>query len=114
MVFKVETSYDLVVRSSFLKQETDISLNEANSSKLQSFENRWRFAVFPAMIMFVMLSGFGFYLIWGMLDRMQALSKDINSMTKVISESMPVMQGGIVGMSSRMQMVGEDLKEMFK
>ena len=37
--------------------------NEA-AQTLESFENRWRFAVFPAMIAFVVLAGFGFYLIY--------------------------------------------------
>ena len=84
------------------------------SSSLQTFETRWRYAVFPAMITFVLLIGFMFYLIYGMLQRMQDLSKDIHEMANVINEALPVMQGGIVGMSSRMQWVGEDMKKMSK
>ncbi len=80
--------------------------------KLAVFENRWRYAVFPAMIAFFILSGFGFYLIYGMLERMAALSEDIDKMTRVMSESLPVMQGGVVGMSSKMQWVGDDLDKM--
>ncbi len=86
--------------------------DQLQQEKLASFENRWRFAVFPAMIAFIMLSGFGFYLIYGMLERMKALSEDIDHMTRVMSETLPIMQGGVVGMSSKMQWVGDDLDKM--
>ncbi len=92
---------------------TDAENSElSQNKKLATFENRWRFAVVPAMVAFFMLFACGFYLIYSMLDRMQALSKDIARMTQVISESLPVMQGGIVGMSSKMQKVGDDLNSM--
>lgn len=90
--------------------EQDLNQQE----KLASFENRWKFAVFPAMIAFVILSSFGFYLIYGMLERMKALSEDIDHMTRVMSETLPIMQGGVVGMSSNMQWVGDDLNKMAK
>lgn len=95
----------------------DQDLNQqtkSNQDKLASFENRWKFAVFPAMIAFIMLSAFGFYLIYGMLERMKALSEDIDHMTRVMSETLPIMQGGVVGMSSNMQWVGDDLNKMSK
>ncbi|MCK5727241.1 MAG: c-type cytochrome [Thiotrichaceae bacterium] len=79
---------------------------------LQTFETRWKYAIAPAMLTFVLLIGFMFYLIYGMLQRMQDLSRDINAMSVVIIEAMPVMQGGILGMSSRMQYVGEDMSKM--
>ena len=88
--------------------QQDDELNEA----IESFETRWKYAVFPAMIAFVILAGFGFYLIYGMLQRMEDLAEDINDMSKVMIESLPVMQGGVVGMSSRMQWIGEDLRGM--
>ena len=83
-------------------------LNEA----LESFETRWKYAVFPAMIAFVILAGFGFYLIYGMLQRMEDLSADIHDMAGVITVTMPEMRTGITSMSSRMQLIGEDLHGM--
>ena len=85
---------------------------DAHTEKLAAFENRWRYAVFPAMIAFFMLSGFGFYLIWGMLVRMQALSEDIDRMTEVMIKSLPVMERAVDRMSSRMELVGADLDKM--
>ncbi|MCB1754954.1 MAG: c-type cytochrome [Gammaproteobacteria bacterium] len=97
-----------------LENKKDNLSEEEQLQKLASFENRWKYAVIPAMVAFFMLSGFGFYLIFGMLERMTALSKDIHLMTRVMSESLPVMQGGVVSMSSRMQSVGNDLEKMTK
>ena len=85
---------------------------EELNETLETFETRWKYAVFPAMIAFVILAGFGFYLIYGMLQRMEDLSRDIHDMAEVITESMPIMQKGIVTMSSRMQYIGEDLHGM--
>ena len=91
----------------------DLRSQPENDAKFQQvMESRWRYAVFPAMVTFVLLIGFMFYLIYGMLQRMEDLSEDIDKMTNVISDSLPVMQGGVVSMSSRMQWVGEDLRKM--
>jgi mono/diheme cytochrome c family protein len=91
--------------------QTDVKDKDVDK-KLSSFEARWKFLVFPAMIAFVILAGFGFYLIYGMLQRMEDLAADVNRMADVVGETMPVMQGGVVSMSSRMQWVGEDLDRM--
>ncbi len=97
---------DLSVDDTVIEEESEIQKN------LKIFESRWRYAVFPAMVLFVLLIGFMFYLIYGMLQRMQDLAEDIDKMTTVMSESLPVMQGAVVAMSSRMQWVGDDLKDM--
>ncbi|MGV6858821.1 MAG: c-type cytochrome [bacterium] len=97
---------ELDVADSRTDEENEIQKN------LKIFESRWRYAVFPAMVLFVLLIGFMFYLIYGMLQRMQDLAEDIDKMTTVMSESLPVMQGAVVAMSSRMQWVGDDLKDM--
>lgn len=94
------------------KIEAGQSDDREMDNALESMETRWKYAVFPAMIAFVILAGFGFYLIYGMLQRMEDIAKDIDKISKVMVESLPVMEGGVVGMSSRMQWIGEDLKGM--
>ena len=100
--------------NNLIPQEDRDDQHYSHSEKLASFENRWRYAVFPAMIAFIMLSAFGFYLIWGMLVRMQALSEDIDRMTEVMVATMPVMEKAVGTMASRMEWVGEDLDVMAK
>ena len=69
--------------------DNDDNKNKEVTDSLQTFETRWRYAVFPALVLFVLLIGFMFYLIYGMLQRMEDLSKDIHEMSKVITVSMP-------------------------
>lgn len=97
----------------FLKAESKGETPEEFQEKFQQvMESRWRYAVFPAMVTFVLLIGFMFYLIFGMLQRMEDLAEDIDKMTGVIADSLPVMQGGVVSMSSRVQWMGDDIKKM--
>jgi len=65
--------------------------NEEAAQTLETFETRWRYAVFPAMIAFVILSTFGFYLIYGMLQRMESMSSDISRMTNLMEKTVPVL-----------------------
>ncbi len=69
---------------------------------IDSFQNRWKYAVFPAMVAFVILSVFGFYLIYGMLQRMEDLSKDVNRMADTISDALPAMQQNVNMMATDM------------
>ncbi len=72
---------------------------------LETFEARWRYAVFPAMIAFIILAAFGFYLIYGMLKRMEDLSANVNRMTEVIAVTLPAMQKNI-------NMISDDVNKM--
>lgn len=77
--------------------------------EIKSFENRWRYAVFPAMIAFVILSVFGFYLIYGMLQRMEALSTDVTRMTNILEKTMPAMSDDMQEMN---ETISKNLPEM--
>jgi HAMP domain-containing protein len=83
---------------------------------LQNFENRWKYAVFPAMIAFVLLAGFGFYLIYNMLQRMEDLSRDVNRMVDVLEKSMPAMTDDVHSMnlaiSSSMPALEHEIADM--
>ncbi len=69
---------------------------------INTFQNRWKYAVFPAMIAFVIFSLFGFYLIFGMLQRMEDLSQDVSRMADTIRDSLPAMQQNVSTMSNDM------------
>lgn len=69
--------------------------NEEAAMALETFETRWRYAVFPAMVAFFILSAFGFYLIYGILQRMESISDDIARMTVLMEKSVPVISNDI-------------------
>lgn len=73
--------------------------NEEAAETLEVFETRWRYAVIPAMVAFFILSAFGFYLIYGMLQHMDSMSKDINRMTVLMEKSVPVISSDISEMN---------------
>lgn len=73
--------------------EQDTKSTIETTEALKNFENRWKYAVFPAMIAFVLLASFGFYLIYNMLQRMEDLSRDVNRMVNVLEDSLPSMTG---------------------
>ncbi|WP_299876207.1 hypothetical protein [uncultured Cocleimonas sp.] len=74
--------------------------NQEAAEALETFEFRWRYAVFPAMIAFTILSAFGFYLIYGMLQHMQSMSADIHRMTSLMEKSVPVISSDISSLNS--------------
>ena len=90
--------------------------NEEAAITLETFESRWRYAVFPAMIAFIILSAFGFYLIYGMLQRMESISQDITRMTNLMEQSMPVISTDITQLkntiSDSMPAIQENVAEM--
>jgi len=73
--------------------------NEEAAKTLETFETRWRYAVFPAMVAFVILSTFGFYLIYGMLQRMESMSNDISRMTNLMEKAVPVLSADVHDMN---------------
>lgn len=74
--------------------------NQEAAQTLETFETRWRYAVFPAMIAFVVLAGFGFYLIYGMLQRMESMSTDISRLTVLMEKTVPALSNDIHQMTT--------------
>ena len=74
--------------------------NEETAQVLENFETRWKYAVFPAMVAFALLSSFGFYLIYGMLQRMESLSQDVHRMTNIIEQSFPAVAADVHQLSA--------------
>ena len=92
-----------------LSHEGDLEKKET----LNALETRWKYAIFPAMIAFIILAAFGFYLIYGMLQRMEDLSHNVYRMTEVIQTSMPSMQNDMSQMSSNIQQINTTIQQNF-
>ena len=85
--------------------------NEEAAKTLETFETRWRYAVFPAMIAFVILSSFGFYLIYGMLQRMESMSNDITRMTNLMEKTVPMLAADVHQMNATMTKTMPELEQ---
>jgi len=91
-------------------------INEGNPEAvetLEALETRWKYAVFPAMVAFIILAAFGFYLIYGMLQRMEDLSHNVYRMTEVIHKTMPSMQENMSNMSTDMHQINNTIQQNF-
>lgn len=88
-------------------------INKGSLETLEVLETRWKYAVFPAMIAFIILAAFGFYLIYGMLQRMEDLSHNVYRMTEVIQQSMPSMQNDMTHMSNNIQQINTTIQQNF-
>ncbi len=86
--------------------------NEEAAKTLETFETRWRYAVFPAMIAFVIFSAFGFYLIYGMLQRMESMSNDITRMTNLMEKTVPTLSSDIHALSISIPKLEEHVSNM--
>ena len=68
------------------------------------------------MIAFFILSAFGFYLIYGMLQRMESISSDISRMTDLMEKSVPVITTDITDLkntiSISMPAIQENVNDM--
>ncbi len=87
--------------------------NKEAAETLETFEMRWKYAVFPAMFAFAILSAFGFYLIYGMLQRMEDLSENVYKMTETIQASMPAMKSNMDSMSADIHQMSGTIQEEF-
>lgn len=87
--------------------------NAEAAEALETLEARWKYAVFPAMIAFGILSAFGFYLIYGMLQRMEDLSLNVYRMTEVIQTTMPSMNTNMTSMSGDISQLNATITENF-
>jgi len=96
-------------------QDAEVKLieegNEEAAKTLETFETRWRYAVFPAMIAFVILSAFGFYLIYGMLQRMESMSQDISRMTVLMEQTVPVLTSDVHQMNKTISKTMPELEQ---
>ena len=87
--------------------------NAEAAETLETLEVRWKYAVFPAMIAFIVLAAFGFYLIYGMLQRMEDLSRNVSRMAEVIQVSMPSMQKNMIDMSGDIHQLNTTIQQNF-
>lgn len=77
--------------------------------ELQDFEERQvnvtrtlQMIVYPAMVAFIILSAYGFYLVQSLTTDVHRLTETIAEMNKSVNDNMTVMTGNITSMSSQM------------
>ncbi len=60
---------------------------------------RWEMVVYPTLFAFILLAGYGFYLIYHLTHDISILSQSVTRMATIVSNSMPKMTEDIRGMT---------------
>jgi len=73
---------------------------------------RWEMVVYPSMFAFILLAGYGFYLIYHLTHDISILSKNVSHMAEIVSDTMPRMSNDINGMTGSMDNMTGDMSNM--
>ncbi|OAD19096.1 hypothetical protein THIOM_005288, partial [Candidatus Thiomargarita nelsonii] len=78
-------------------------------SNFQQSTRRWEIIVYPAMFAFVVLAGYGFFLIYSLTNDMSSMAR---SMDSEMGEHMETMATSIVTLSEEIQTMSKQVKIM--
>jgi hypothetical protein len=73
---------------------------------------RWEMVVYPTMFAFILLAGYGFYLIYHLTHDIAVLSHSVTRMATLISDATPKVTTDMRNMSSDMQNMSGELNKM--
>lgn len=80
---------------------------------------RWEMVVYPSLFAFVLLAGYGFFLIYRLTHDISTLSHSVTRMAVIVSEAMPrmtkdlgAMTGSMDNMTTNISGMSTDVKEM--
>ncbi len=80
---------------------------------------RWEMVVYPSLFAFILLAGYGFFLIYRLTHDISILSRSVTRMATIVSDSIPkmtqdmgVMTGSMNHMTNNIQSMSGDVKKM--
>jgi hypothetical protein len=73
---------------------------------------RWEMVVYPTMFAFILLAGYGFYLIYHLTHDIAVLSHSVTRMATIVSDATPKVTSDMRNMSSDMQNMSGELNKM--
>ena len=119
------SSEDLKARASEAKQRAQKKiLEEAYVSDkpedplerlANTFDNsarRWEMVVYPSLFAFVLLAGYGFFLIYRLTHDISTLSQSVSHMAVIVSDAMPRMTKDLSSMTGSMDHLTNDIGGM--
>ena len=80
-----------------------------------TFDNsarRWEMVVYPSLFAFVLLAGYGFFLIYRLTHDISSLSQSVTRMAVIVSDAMPRMSKDLNGMTGSMDNMSGDIDGM--
>lgn len=75
---------------------------ERLANTFDSSSRRWEMVVYPSLFAFVLLAGYGFFLIYRLTHDIHSLSQSVTKMAVIVSDAMPRMNRDLSTMTSSM------------
>ena len=91
--------------------DADASL-ERLADTFDKSARRWEMVVYPTMFAFILLAGYGFYLIYHLTHDIAVLSHSVTRMATIISDATPKVTSDMRNMSGDMQNMSGELNKM--
>ena len=91
--------------------DADIHL-ERLADTFDKSARRWELVVYPTMFAFILLAGYGFYLIYNLTHDIRVLSHSVTRMATIVSDATPKVITDMRNMSSDMQNMSGELNKM--
>ena len=73
---------------------------------------RWEMVVYPSMFAFILLAGYGFYLIYHLTHDIAVLSHSVTSMATIVSDATPRVTSDMRDMSQDMRVMSGEIRTM--
>jgi hypothetical protein len=85
---------------------------ERLANTFDSSAKRWEMVVYPSLFAFVLLAGYGFFLIYRLTHDISTLSQSVTRMAVIVSDSMPRMTRDLIDMTGSMDNMTVDIGGM--
>ncbi len=107
-----------ILEKSFVSDPPDDPL-ERLANTFDNSARRWEMVVYPSLFAFVLLAGYGFFLIYRLTHDISTLSHSVTRMAVIVSEAMPrmtkdlgTMTGSMDNMTGNISGMSSDIKGM--
>ena len=99
-----------ILGQSYVSDPNDHLERLANS--FDTSARRWEMVVYPTLFAFILLAGYGFYLIYHLTHDISVLSQSVTRMAAIVSDSMPRMTDDIRDMTGSVDNMTGEVSEM--
>ena len=100
-----------ILEKSYVSDPPDDPL-ERLANTFDNSARRWEMVVYPSLFAFVLLAGYGFFLIYRLTHDISSLSQSVTRMAVIVSDVMPRMAKDLNGMTGSMDNMSGDIDGM--
>ena len=91
--------------------DADVALSRL-ADTFDKSARRWEMVVYPTMFAFILLAGYGFYLIYHLTHDIAVLSHSVTRMATIVSDATPRVTSDMRDMSKDMRVMAGDIRTM--